>query len=279
MYSPSPRSHRSCFGSISSITPIIDSSSTNQRHNRFTLVLKDLVNGVPTAFQDLESLLTNSEQQLQKSYKHLPDFLQKLIEQLPSKFTGSFGPEILATMAEKQGLKSEYATQAAGVASKMGMKVKVPNLKDLVTKPGAVAGMLRAIMNFLKLRFPAFMGMNVLLSLALFGTLYPFPLCLSSLPAIIHIHIHPFTDPSPPIQSSSLYSGTAINAAVKSGSSKNDSSPKPSSPPSRPKSPQPIPMLLPRPRNRRRRRRRIRSRPLPKALPFKMYARGCCARR
>lgn len=31
--------------------------------------------------------------------------------------------------------------------------------------------MLRAIMNFLKLRFPAFLGMNVLYSLALFGTL------------------------------------------------------------------------------------------------------------
>jgi hypothetical protein len=54
------------------------------------------------------------------------------------------------------------------LASKMGFKMKVPSLKDLVTKPGAVAGMLRAIMNFLKLRFPAFMGMNVLWSLSLF---------------------------------------------------------------------------------------------------------------
>ena len=85
--------------------------------------------------------------------------------------TGTLGPEILAVAAERQGLKSEYVTQATGIASKLGMKVKVPSLKDLVTKPGAVASMLRAIMNFLKLRFPAFMGMNVLWSLAVFGKL------------------------------------------------------------------------------------------------------------
>ena len=84
--------------------------------------------------------------------------------------TKSIGPEMLAAAAEKHGLNSKYANMAASGASKAGLKVKVPNLKDLVTKPGAVAGMLKAIMNFLKLRFPAFLGMNVLYSLALFGT-------------------------------------------------------------------------------------------------------------
>lgn len=141
------------------------------RSIRFTLVLKDLVNGVPTAYNDLESLLTNSEHQLQRSFKNLPPFLQKLIEQLPSKMTQSIAPEMLAAAAEKQGLHSKYTDQAAKAAGKMGVKVKVPSLKSLVTKPGAVAGMLRAIMNFLKLRFPAFLGMNVLYSLALFGML------------------------------------------------------------------------------------------------------------
>ncbi|SLM38103.1 hypothetical protein LPUS_08229 [Lasallia pustulata] len=145
------------------------SKESQELLQKFTLVLKDLVNGVPTAYDDLESLLTNSEQQLQRSYKHLPSFLQKLIEQLPSKMTQSIGPEMLAAAAEKQGLKSKYMTQGAGLAEKMGMRVKVPSLKDLVTKPGAIAGMLRAIMNFLKLRFPAFLGMNVLWSLALFA--------------------------------------------------------------------------------------------------------------
>ncbi len=143
--------------------------------NRFTLVFKDLVNGVPTAYDDLESLLTNSENQLQRSYAHLPPFLQKLIEQLPNKMTKSIGPELLAAAAEKQGLKSEHLKQGASAAEKMGLKMKVPSLKDLVTKPGAVAGMLRAIMNFLKLRFPAFLGMNVLYSLALFGMYYLYP--------------------------------------------------------------------------------------------------------
>lgn len=135
--------------------------------SRFKFVLQDLVNGVPTAYGDLESLLTNSEDQMQKGYEKLPPFLQKLIKQLPAKMTQSVGPEVLAASAEKHGLHSKYTDHAAHAAEKMGVKVRVPSLKDLVTKPGAVAGMLKAIMNFLKLRFPAFLGMNVLYSLAL----------------------------------------------------------------------------------------------------------------
>lgn len=94
--------------------------------------------------------------------------------------TKSIGPEMLAAAAEKHGLNSKYANMAAQGASKAGLKVRVPSLKDLVTKPGAVAGMLKAIMNFLKLRFPAFLGMNVLYSLALFGTLFYSLICLPS---------------------------------------------------------------------------------------------------
>ncbi|KAL9024805.1 MAG: hypothetical protein Q9196_006244 [Gyalolechia fulgens] len=125
---------------------------------KFTLVLKDLMNGVPTAYDDLESLLTNSENQLERSYKHLPAFLQDLIKKLPAKMTKSIGPEMLAAAAEKQGMHSKYMTKGAHAAEKMGMQVKVPSLKDLVTKPGAVAGLLKTIMNFLKLRFPAFLA-------------------------------------------------------------------------------------------------------------------------
>lgn len=147
--------------------------STNQcpSRDRFTLVFKDLVNGVPTAYDDLESLLTNSENQIQRSYAHLPSFLKDIIEKLPTKMVASLGPEVLAAAAEKPSL------QAAGTASKSSSKIKVPSLKDLVTKPGAVVGTLKAIMNFLKLRFPAFLGMNVLYSLALFSKslLPPFP--------------------------------------------------------------------------------------------------------
>ena len=84
--------------------------------------------------------------------------------------TKSVGPEMLAAAAERHGVSPKYANLAAKGASKAGVKtLKVPTLKDLVTKPGAVAGLLKAVMNFLKVRFPAFLGMNVLYSLALFG--------------------------------------------------------------------------------------------------------------
>ena len=124
---------------------------------------------MPTAYSDLESLLTNSEDQIQRSYSHLPDWLQKLVEQLPSKMTKSIGPEVLAASAEKHGVNAKYANIAAKGAEKAGVKFRSPSLKDLVTKPGAVAALLKTILNFLKLRFPAFLGMNVLYSLALFG--------------------------------------------------------------------------------------------------------------
>ncbi|KAL8716304.1 MAG: hypothetical protein Q9220_000209 [cf. Caloplaca sp. 1 TL-2023] len=145
--------------------------------HKFTLVLKDLMNGVPTAYDDLESLLTNSDNQLQRLYNHLPPFLQDLVKKLPSKMTQSIGPEVLAAAAEKQGLNSKYMTKGAHAAEKMGVKVRVPSLKDLVTKPGAVVGLLKTIMNFLKLRFPAFLGLNVLYSLGLFILLFVFWYC------------------------------------------------------------------------------------------------------
>ncbi|KAI4169142.1 MAG: hypothetical protein LQ346_008993 [Caloplaca aetnensis] len=153
------------------------SAESKELLQKFTLVLKDLMNGVPTAYDDLESLLTNSENQLERTYKHLPAFLQDLIKKLPGKMTTSIGPEVLAAAAEKQGLNSKYLNKSAHMAEKAGVKVRVPSLKDLVTKPGAVAGLLKAIMNFLKLRFPAFLGMNVLYSLGLFVLLFVFWYC------------------------------------------------------------------------------------------------------
>ncbi|KAI9724358.1 MAG: hypothetical protein M1812_000426 [Candelaria pacifica] len=149
------------------------SSESRDILEKFNVILKDLINGVPTAYDDLESLLTNSENQLQRSYSHLPSFVQKLIQTLPSKMTGSMLPEMLAVAAEKQGI----ATAGMAEASQKKKGLSVPSLKDLVTKPGAVAGMLKAIMNFLKLRFPAFLGMNVLWGLALFILLFVFWYC------------------------------------------------------------------------------------------------------
>jgi hypothetical protein len=131
------------------------------------------VNGVPTAYDDLVGLLNDSQGTLEKSYNHLPGFLKKLIAQLPTKMTGSLAPELLAVATEAQGLGGGEAAAGAAAAGGIGGAaknfLKVSSLKDLVTKPGAVISMLKAIMNFLKLRFPAFMGTNVLLSLGLFG--------------------------------------------------------------------------------------------------------------
>lgn len=131
----------------------------------FTVILKDLVNGVPTAYDDLVKLIEDSSGTLSKNYEHLPSFLKKLIASLPQKLTGPLGPELLAVATEAQAL----ATPGGGRAGLASKAKRFLNLKDLVTKPGAVAGMLKTIMNALKLRWPAFMGTNVLLSLALFG--------------------------------------------------------------------------------------------------------------
>lgn len=154
------------------------SDETQELLQKFNQVFKDLINGVPTAYGDLESLLTNGDKQLQKTYNSLPSFLQKLVEQLPSTFTKGLAPTMMAAAAEraeKSGINMQTAGKAAGVAKKMGFKT--PALKDLVGKPGAVAGMVRSIMAFLRARFPAFMGMNVLWSLALFILLFVFWYC------------------------------------------------------------------------------------------------------
>ena len=131
--------------------------------SRFTLVFKDLVNGVPTAYHDLESLLTNSEDQLQTMFKGMPSFIQNLVEKLPEKFTSHLGPETLAALSEK----AKLGGKAVGAPA---VKLRVPSLKELVLKRGALVTMLKSIMNFLKLRFPAVLGVNVLWSLALFRT-------------------------------------------------------------------------------------------------------------
>jgi len=154
------------------------SKESQELVQKFTVILKDLVNGVPTAYDDLVHLLDDSQGTLAKSYDHLPSFLQKLITQLPTKLTGSLAPELLAVATEAQAFNTAGASASAGgfgAAAKSFLKPT--SLKDLVTKPGAVVGLLKTIMNALKLRWPAFMGTNVLLSLGLFVLLFVFWYC------------------------------------------------------------------------------------------------------
>lgn len=146
------------------------SDETQELLRKFKLIFKDLINGVPTAYHDLEMLLTNGNKQLQKTYSELPGFLQKLIEKLPERWTESLAPEILAAASERvarSGVNVENVGKAAAAANKMGLQV--PSLKELVGKPAAIVGMLRSIVAFLRARFPAVLGVNVLWSTALFS--------------------------------------------------------------------------------------------------------------
>ncbi|RAK98265.1 uncharacterized protein BO80DRAFT_427563 [Aspergillus ibericus CBS 121593] len=146
---------------------------TRELLRKFTLIFKDLINGVPTAYHDLEMLLKNGNKQLQSTYSQLPKFIQSLVEKLPEKWTETLAPEVLAAATEKasrSGINVDNVGKAAAAANKMGLKV--PSLKELVGKPAALVGMLRSIMAFLRARFPAVLGMNVLWSLALFILLF-----------------------------------------------------------------------------------------------------------
>ncbi|KAA8908205.1 hypothetical protein FN846DRAFT_898610 [Sphaerosporella brunnea] len=129
------------------------STETKALLQRFTQILKDISVGVPTAYQDLIDLLDSSSTQLEQTYTGLPSFLQKLIKTLPEKLK----PEIL---------------RAATAASPALVTEGGLGLKELITKPGMLMGLLKSVVNFLKTRFPAAaLGGNVALSLALFVVL------------------------------------------------------------------------------------------------------------
>jgi len=133
------------------------SKETKEMLDRFTQILKDLVNGVPTAYDDLTSFLDSSSKQLEQTFTALPSFLQKIVATLPNKMTKNLSPELLRTFAA-----------AAPAAAAQGEKLAaVPTLKELVTKPGMVLGLLKSVVNVLKTRFPALLGANLALSLGL----------------------------------------------------------------------------------------------------------------
>lgn len=142
------------------------SQDSQELVGKFTVVLKDLVNGVPTAATDLRHLLDDHDGTLARNYEKLPGSMKKLVTGLPTKLTGTLAPELLAVAAESQGLRAAEAS--GGGIKDQALKLLVPkNMSELVTKPSAIVGMLKAIMNALKLRWPAFIGTNVIWSVAL----------------------------------------------------------------------------------------------------------------
>jgi hypothetical protein len=166
----------------------------------FKQIFKDLVNGVPTAYNDLDNLFKSRDKQLQELYDSLPSFIRKLVKQLPDKMA----PEVLATLAARadaSGVNLENAAKAAAAAGKAGFN------KDMFTKPAAVAGLLRTIVAFLRARFPALMGMSVLWSLAL---------CSKHTPPFLFSQGRPFKLTRSALKKSfCLCFGTAISEAAK----------------------------------------------------------------
>ncbi|KAH7375794.1 hypothetical protein B0T11DRAFT_13395 [Plectosphaerella cucumerina] len=144
------------------------SADNNELVRKFTLVLKDLVNGVPTAVDDLRSLIDDRDGTLKRNYDKLPSSMKKLVAQLPEKMTKNMGPELLAVAAESQGLKADGKHADANMKDAAKLLFMPKNLQDLITKPSAIIGMLKAIVNFLKLRWPAVIGLNVVWSIAIF---------------------------------------------------------------------------------------------------------------
>ncbi|KAK2028099.1 hypothetical protein LX32DRAFT_414884 [Colletotrichum zoysiae] len=148
------------------------SAESSELVGKFTLVLKDLVNGVPTAVDDLRNLVEDRDGTLKKSFDKLPSSMQKLVTSLPDKFTASLGPEVLAAAAKSQGINAAEVSAGEGIKSAAKKMFTPTSFADLVSKPGAVVGMLKAIVNALKLRWPAFIGTNVIWSVALFLLLF-----------------------------------------------------------------------------------------------------------
>lgn len=146
------------------------SKESEELLQKFTLVLKDVVNGAPHAYDDLEKLFTDYDAQLKKMYGGLPPFLQNFVKSLPAKMTATLGPELLAASAEKPGFDAKQKAGGEGSKSKKSRipgVPKIPSLKQLVSAQGAVATALRSIVNFLKFRFPALAtGTNLIMSLA-----------------------------------------------------------------------------------------------------------------
>lgn len=164
------------------------SGETQNIYIRFSQVLKDTMNGGPTAYEDMEKLMKDAGPQLEKQFQSMPPFVQTLVKSLPAKLGSTLGPELLAAASEKPGgdmqarmaaaskqSSGDATINAADTTEKSGeegqkKKRRIPGLKGLVSQQGAVASILRNVVNFLQVRFPFLASsMNVVMSLAVFS--------------------------------------------------------------------------------------------------------------
>lgn len=180
------------------------SAESQKYYDRFTQVLKDTLNGAPTAYEDMDKLMKEAGPTLEKHFNSMPPFVQTLVKSLPAKLGTTLGPELMAAASEKPGndLKARMAaSEKNGNASNIqaaessepsdGQKKKrrIPGLKSLTSSNGVVASILRNIVNFLQVRFPFLVSTtNVVMSLAVFSKLRP-PL-LARTPLTTHTSPH-----------------------------------------------------------------------------------------
>lgn len=122
------------------IKPLID---------KFTQIFKDLMSGVPTAYDDLISLFDSSSSLIEKTYSSLPNFIKQIIQSIPDKMT----PAILRTLAAT----SPVLANTSGLG-----------LKELVTTPGLLGNLLKSIVQVLRIRFPMLLGGGVAAGLGVF---------------------------------------------------------------------------------------------------------------
>lgn len=167
------------------------SADTQRLYERFLLCLKDVVNGAPTAYEDMDKLMKEAGPKLEEQWKSMPPFVQTLVKSLPMRL----GPELAAVAAEnpndemKRNLQKASqggsSSSGAGVAAaamregggegkegeqKQEKKKKIPGVKSLVTEQGAIATLLRNTVGFIQTRFPFLASMtNVVMSLSVFS--------------------------------------------------------------------------------------------------------------
>lgn len=136
----------------------------------------------------MDKLFREAGPKLEQQFKSMPPFVRTLVKSLPAKFGSTLGPEILAVASEKPGADLDMAgrptTADSGInipvdedvqgKDKEKKKRRIPGLRSLLSKEGAVASMLRNVVNFLQTRFPFLASTtNVAMSLAVFSKFRP----------------------------------------------------------------------------------------------------------
>ncbi|GAB7339432.1 hypothetical protein MBLNU457_6064t1 [Dothideomycetes sp. NU457] len=157
------------------------SQKSQDIYSEFTVILKDMINGVPTAYQDMEKLMKDNEGHLSETFASMPPFVQTLIKSMPSKLGTTLGPEIFAAAGDKPGADMKARLDAASheqPQKNKNKKRKVPDIKSIAKDRGMVTTMLSNIVNFLKLRFPFLLTTtNVVMTLSTFILLLVFWYC------------------------------------------------------------------------------------------------------